>query len=131
MDYRGQTVTEMLRQLRDLTGKLYEILLPEIMSYEMLQADIEKKRSEMAQIEAQKATARVEIENAKQTAESIKNMAKDEAQIIIQNGKVAMIERLEKANALLASVEQFVPEMDKKRYLSMRKEAEKLAEKAA
>lgn len=139
-DKRIETVTGMLKQMRDLSSQMYSLLAPEIMSYEMIRGDLQRKKDEMKKIDDQKQVALIEIEDAKQTAESIKNMAKDEAEVIIQSGKNVMMDRISKANKLLETVESFVPEMDKKRYMAMRKESdelsgkkkqEKLAEKAA
>ena len=125
-DQRIESVTAMLRQMRDLSGKLHEILAPEIMSYEIIQGDLQLKRDQMKQIDAQKLLANAEIEQAKKSAQSIKDMAKEEASNLMETGKSIMIENLNKSKKLLKDVEEFVKEMDKKRYMGMVKEQKEL-----
>lgn len=131
IDARTGTVTDLMRQMRDIAGQLVELLGPEIVSYEIIRGDYQRKREEMAAIEAKKATVLLEIESVKASIQNIRDTAKEEANRIIEDGKATMLERLSQVNRLLAVVEQFVPEMDKKRYMALRKESDKLAEKAA
>lgn len=124
-DQRIETVTEHLKQLRDLSGKLYEILAPEVTSYEIIRGDLELKRDEMKRVEAERQTALAEVESAKRLTKSILDTAKEEASRLVSSGKSVMIEKVQEANRILESCSEFALKVDKERYMKLRKEIEK------
>lgn len=126
IDPRIETVTELLKKMKDLSGQLYEILSPEITSYEIVRGDLEKKRGEMRDIESQKLVAKMEIEQARNTVTAMKETAQEEAHKMVESGKSVMLDRVAQATKLLDACKDFAMELDKARYLKLRKDSEKL-----
>jgi hypothetical protein len=129
-DMRITTVTELLRKHRDLSSQLLEILSPEIISYETLRNEHDRKRAELKTLEDQKTLVNVEIEKAKETAGSIIQLGKDEAQSLVNMAKTSVATKMQEVNRLLDSVKQLAIDVEKKRYNKIMDEKEKL-EKAA
>lgn len=125
-DARTETVTELLRKHRDLSSQLLELLAPEIMSYETIRAEHERKRLELRSLEDQKTLVRLEIEKAKEEAGRIIQKGKDEAEKLHAIAKNTIYERVTEANKLLDACKQFVADTEKKRYNKLRDEAEKM-----
>lgn len=125
IDTRIENITDLLKKMRDLSANLYEILAPEIMSYELVRADLERKRREMKDIEDQKTIAKMEIEKHKETAGKIISLAKDEAAKIQDSVKSTILKQVTQANELLDAAQKFVSEVDKKRYQKLRDDSEK------
>ena len=114
-DSRTMTVVGLLQQQRDLAIKLVEILGPEIMSYEIIRGDHERKRKEMKDLEDQKTIAKMEIEKAKESAGRIIQEGEEEKKKLVEITKNNILTKMSEASKLLENVKQFVQEMDKKR----------------
>lgn len=125
IDTRITSATELLRQVRDLTGQLYEILSPEIVSFEIMRGDLDRKRNDLLKTQQEKEVALIEIDTAKNTALKIKETAQEEATRIIEAGKTVMMEKMIEANKVLESCKEFALQLDKKRYMKLRDDAEK------
>ena len=129
-DPRIESIVGLLRNMRDLSSKLYELLAPEIMSYEMAMADLNRAKEEMKQVEGKKLVIGMEIDEARKTAETIKSVANEKATQIIEASKRESYERLKSIDVLLKSVQEFVTEKDKDRYKTFLSKVEKETSKA-
>lgn len=127
MDSRIENITKLLQDQRTLATKLVEVLSPEIMSYDMISADNERKRRENKLLDDEKLLARMEIEKAKETAGKFILEGKDEAAKLVSISKDNIMVKMIEANKLLDQVKEFVSETDKKRYMKLRDSVEKVA----
>lgn len=125
IDTRVQSVTELLRQTRDITAQLHEILAPEIVSYEIIRGDIERKRNELKKLDEDMSLAKIKIEKSNDMAKKIIETANEEAAKKIDLGNKDFTAKVSEANLLLDSCKQFALDVDKARYLKLREDAEK------
>lgn len=125
-DHRIEAVTKLLQEQRTLSTKLVEILAPEIMSYDMISADNERKRLESKRLDDERMLVKMEIEKSKETAGKHIQDGKDEAAKLVSVTKDNIMVKMMEANKLLDQVKEFVMEIDKKRYNKLRDSAEKM-----
>jgi hypothetical protein len=125
IDGRIETVTALLKKMRDLSGQLHEILEPEIMSFEVIRGDLEKKRHDLKVLEEKKTLCIVKIDEATATAAKILETANEEAGKIIAQAKDAALSRNKESLRLMEVVKQYALDVDRKRYMKLREEAEK------
>ena len=126
MEPKVEGITELLRNIRGPIGRLYEMLAPEIMRYDMIEADLEVKVEKMKNIDRQRDAALLEIEQAKNAAIKIKEIAREESARTTEDVRSVLAENLDKSRKHLQDVDQFVTEVDKKRYKNLLKEQEKM-----
>ena len=124
---RIESLADVLKAVKKYAGDAVELLGPEIMSYDMLSADVQKQRELLKEVQNERTVVKIEIEKAKETAVSIVDTAKEESARIIENGKNVMIKRMEEGIILLDAIKEFVGDADKKRYMKLREQAEKVA----
>ena len=126
MEPKVEGITELLRNIRGPIGRLYEMLAPEIMRYDMIEADLEVKVEKMRDLDRQRNAALLEIEQAKNAARKINEMAREESARTTEDVRSVLAENLDKSRKHLQDVDQFVTEVDKKRYKNLLKEQEKM-----
>lgn len=121
-DPRVESITKIMKEIRDKCTRFVELTEPEIMSYEMIHSDLLRKKQEVKEAEDKRMVAQLEIDEAKKMSKSINDVANEKATAIIEAGKTVMLQKKLKCEKLLTAVEQFVLEEDRKRYDKLVKE---------
>ena len=127
IDGRITAIATHLREMGELSGKLSELLAPEIVSYEIVESDLEHKRNELKNVRLQIEVAKVEIESAKNTAKSIVDTANEKAVQTVGSAQTAMLDEIHRIQRLLVSAEEFVGKIDRKRYEQIKSDVDKVS----